>query len=56
MKQTDFWDMPSVNISDKNQSEMLGITESKEGDCMCGEHHGTNKNCSFCSQFAEGGK
>ena len=48
-----FWNMPSVRIGDKNQSEMLGITESKEGNCKCGEHQGTNKDCSFCSQFAE---
>ena len=48
-----FENMSCVRISDRNQSEKLGIIETKEGDCECGKHHGTNKNCSFCNQFAE---
>ena len=48
-----FWNMSSVKISVRNQEEQLGITEKKEDDCGCGEHQGTNKNCSFCNQFAE---
>ena len=48
-----FWNMPSVKISVKNQEEQMGIIERKEGDCKCGEHHGTNNNCSYCNQFAE---
>ena len=49
----DFWDMSSVKISVRNQEEQMGIVENIDDGCKCGEHHGTNKNCSFCSQFAE---
>ena len=52
-EKTGYWNMPSVKVSVKNQEEQMGIIETKEDDCKCGEHHGTNKNCSFCYQFAE---
>jgi len=50
---TGFWNMPSVKISEKNQIEQVRSIEPKERDCRCGQHHGTNKDCSYCKQYAE---
>lgn len=49
----DFWNMPSVKISVRNQEEQLGIVENIDDGCKCGEHQGINKDCSYCKQFAE---
>ena len=43
-----FWNMPSVRISERNQLEKLGVIKIEEDNCKCGEHHGTNNDCSFC--------